>query len=118
MSCSKDRLIDVEPYVYPTEYWKKDSLVYTLLLDSTILNQQVTPFGISSPDTLSLFYETQEYSFTFLEESKDSVYVGSTNGFFEFKLDSLFLYNNQDTLKQKVIIKKDSLMVGVNHNKR
>ena len=65
VSCSKDRLIDVEPYVYPTEYWKKDSLVYTLLLDSTILNQQVTPFGISSPDTLSLFYETQEYSFTF-----------------------------------------------------
>ena len=111
VSCSKDRLIDVEPLVYPTEYWKKDSLVYTLLLDSTILNQQVTPFGISSPDTLSLFYETQEYSFTFLEESKDSVFVGSTNGFFEFKLDSLFLYNNQDTLKQRVIIKKDSLMV-------
>ena len=61
MSCSKDRLIDVEPYIYPTEFWKKDSLVYTLLLDTAILNQQVTPFGISSPDTLSLFYETQEY---------------------------------------------------------
>jgi len=111
MSCSKDRLIDVEPYIYPAEFWKKDSLVYTLLLDTAILNQQVTPFGISSPDTLSLFYETQEYSFTFLEESKDSVFVGATNGLFEFKLDSLFLYNNQDTLKHKVIIKNDSLMV-------
>ena len=73
-SCSKDRLIDVEPYIYPTEYWKKDSLVYTLLLDTTVLNQQVTPYGISSPDTLSLFYETQEYTLTFLEESKNSVF--------------------------------------------
>ena len=70
-SCSKDRLIDIEPYTYPTEYWKKDSLVYTLLLDTTVLNQQVTPYGISSPDTLSLFYETQEYTLTFLEEGKD-----------------------------------------------
>ena len=78
-SCSKDRLIDIEPYVYPKEYWKKDSLVYTLLLDTTVLNEQVTPYGISSPDTLSLFYETQEYTITFLEESKDSVFVGSTN---------------------------------------
>tara|TARA_B100001115_G_scaffold173432_1_gene157545 strand:+ start:288 stop:1085 length:798 start_codon:yes stop_codon:yes gene_type:complete len=111
VSCSKDRLIDIEPYVYPTEYWKKDSLVYTLLLDTTVLNQQVTPFGISSPDTLSLFYETQEYSFTFLEESKDSVFVGTTSGLFEFKLDSLFLYNNQDTLRQRVIIKADSVMI-------
>ena len=25
--------------------------------------------------------------------------------------DSLFLYNNQDTLKQKVVVKKDSLMI-------
>ncbi|MFL2569718.1 MAG: hypothetical protein ACJ0QH_03310 [Flavobacteriales bacterium] len=110
-SCSKDRLIDVEPYVYPTEYWKKDSLVYTLLLDSTVLNQQVTPYGISSPDTLSLFYETQEYTLTFLEESKDSVFVGATNGQFEFVSDSLFLYNNQDTLKQRVVLKEDSLLV-------
>ena len=110
-SCSKDRLIDIEPYVYPTEYWKKDSLVYTLLLDSTVLNQQVTPYGISSPDTLSLFYETQEYSLTFLEESKDSVFVGATNGQFEFVSDSLFLYNNQDTLKQRVVLKEDSLLV-------
>ena len=109
-SCSKDRLIDVEPYVYPTEFWKKDSLVYTLLLDTTVLNQQVTPYGISSPDTLSLFYETQEYTITFLEESKDSVFVGTTNGQFEFVLDSLFLYSSQDTLKQKVVFKKDSLL--------
>jgi len=91
-SCSKDRLIDVEPYIYPTEYWKKDSLVYTLLLDTTVLNQQTTPYGISSPDTLSLFYETQEYSLTFLEESKDSVFVGVTNGQFEFVSDSLFVF--------------------------
>ena len=110
-SCSKDRLIDVEPYIYPTEYWKKDSLVYTLLLDTTVLNQQVTPYGISSPDTLSLFYETQEYTLTFLEESKDSVFVGATNGVFVFVLDSLFLYNNQDTLRQKVVVKEDSLMI-------
>ena len=74
-SCSKDRLIDIEPYVYPTEYWKKDSLIYTLLLDTTVLNQQITPYGISSPDTLSLFYETQGYTLTFLEESKDSVFI-------------------------------------------
>ena len=110
-SCSKDRLIDVEPYIYPTEYWKKDSLVYTLLLDTTVLNQQITPYGISSPDTLSLIYETQEYTLTFLEESKDSVFVGATNGQFEFISDSLFLYNNQDTLKQRVVLKEDSLMV-------
>lgn len=110
-SCSKDRLIDVEPYVYPTEYWKKDSLVYTLLLDTTVLSQQVTPYGISSPDTLSLFYETQEYTLTFLEESKDSVFVGTTNGQFEFVSDSLFLYDSQDTLKQKVAFKEDSLLV-------
>ena len=110
-SCSKDRLIDVEPYVYPTEYWKKDSLVYTLLLDTTVLNKQVTPYGISSPDTLSLFYETQEYTLTFLEESKDSVFVGATNGVFDFVLDSLFLYSSQDTLRQKVVVKEDSLMV-------
>ena len=110
-SCSKDRLIDVEPYIYPTEYWKKDSLVYTLLLDTTLLNQQITPYGISSPDTLSLFYETQEYTLTFLEENKDSVFVGVTNGRFEFVSDSLFLYNNQDTLKQKVVLKEDSLLV-------
>ena len=111
MSCSKDRLIDVEPYIYPTEYWKKDSLVYTLSLDSTIINRQVTPYGMSSPDTLSLFYETQEYTLTFLEESKDSVFVGATNGQFEFMSDSLFLYDTQDTLKQKVIFKDDSLLV-------
>ncbi len=110
-SCSKDRLIDVEPYVYPKEYWKKDSLVYTLLLDTVVLNQQTTPYGISSPDTLSLFYETQEYTLTFLEESKDSVFVGSTNGQFEFVSDSLFLYDGQNTLKQKVVIKKDSSMI-------
>ncbi len=110
-SCSKDRLIDVKPYVFPTEYWKKDSLVYTLLLDGTVLNQQVTPYGISSPDTLSLFYETQEYTLTFLEESKDSVFVGATNGQFEFVSDSLFLYDSQDTLKQKVVFKEDSLLV-------
>ena len=110
-SCSKDRLIDVEPYIYPTEYWKKDSLVYTLLLDTTVLNQQITPYGISSPDTLSLIYETQEYTLTFLEESKDSVFVGATNGQFEFISDSLFLYNNQDTLKQRVVLKEDSLLV-------
>lgn len=110
-SCSKDRLIDIEPYIYPTEYWKKDSLVYTLLLDTTVLNQQVTPYGISSPDTLSLFYETQEYTLTFLEESKDSVFVGFTSGQFEFLSDSLFLYNSQDTLKQKVVFKEDSLLI-------
>ena len=110
-SCSKDRLIDIEPYIYPTEYWKKDSLVYTLLLDTTVLSQQVTPYGISSPDTLSLFYETQEYTLTFLEENKDSVFVGATNGQFEFVSDSLFLYDSQDTLKQKVIFKEDSLLV-------
>ncbi len=110
-SCSKDRLIDVEPYVFPKEYWKKDSLVYTLFLDTTVLNEQVTPYGISSPDTLSLFYETQEYTLTFLEESKDSVFVGATNGVFEFVLDSLFLYSSQDTLRQKVVVKEDSLMV-------
>ena len=110
-SCSKDRLIDIEPYVYPKEYWKKDSLVYTLLLDTAVLNEQVTPYGISSPDTLCLFYETQEYTITFLEESKDSVFVGSTNGWFEFVSDSLFLYDSQDTLKQKVVFKEDSLMV-------
>ncbi|MDC3104022.1 cytochrome c [Flavobacteriales bacterium] len=109
-SCSEDRLIDVEPYIYATEYWKKDSLVYTLLLDNDILNQQITPYGISSPDTLSLFYETQEYTLTFLEENKDSVFVGVTNGQFEFVSDSLFLYN-QDTLKQRVFLKKDSLLV-------
>ena len=110
-SCSKDRLIDIEPYVYPTEYWKKDSLIYTLLLDTTVLNQQITPYGISSPDTLSLFYETQGYTLTFLEESKDSVFIGVTNGQFEFVSDSLFLYNNQDTLKQRVVLKEDSLLV-------
>ena len=110
-SCSKDRIIDIEPYIHPTEYWKKDSLVYSLLLDSTVLNQQVTPYGVSSPDTLSLFYETEEYTLTFLEENKDSVFVGATNGLFKFMFDSLFLYNNQDTLKQKVVVKKDSLMI-------
>ena len=110
-SCVKDRLIDIEPYEYPIEYWKKDSLVYTLLLDSQILNQQITPYGISSPDTLSLYYETLEYSLTFLEESKDSVFVGVTNGVFSFEADSLFLFNNLDTLKQRVVVKKDSIMV-------
>ena len=61
-------------YIYPTAYWKKILWYATLLLDTTVLNQQVTPYGISSPDTLSLFYETQEYTLTFLEESKDSVF--------------------------------------------
>lgn len=110
-SCTQDRLIDVEPYVYPTEYWKKDSLVYTLLLDSAVLNKQITPYGVSSPDTLSLFYETQEYSLSFLEENKDSAYVGVTYGGFVFEFDSLFLFNKLDTLRRKVVIKDDSLMI-------
>ena len=110
-SCTQDRLIDVEPYVYPTEYWKKDSLVYTLLLDSAVLNKQITPYGVSSPDTLSLFYETQEYSLSFLEENKDSAYVGVTYGSFVFEFDSLFLFNKLYTLRRKVVIKDDSLMI-------
>ena len=111
LSCTKDRLIDVEPYVYPTEYWKKDSLVYTLYQDTTILNQQLTPYGISSPDTLSLFYETEQFSLSFLEESKDSVFVGVTTGTFSFETDSLFLFSAIDTVRRKVAVKEDSLMV-------
>ena len=111
LSCVKDRLVDVEPYVYPTEYWKKDSLVYTLLLDTSVLYQQVTPYGISSPDTLILVYETKEYILSFLEEDKDGGYVGVTNGTFSFESDSLFLFNLLDTSRQKVVVKEDSLMV-------
>ena len=39
------------------------------------------------------------------------MFVGVTNGQFEFVSDSLFLYNNQDTLKQRVVLKEDSLLV-------
>jgi hypothetical protein len=111
LSCSKDRLIDVEPYVYPVEYWKKDSLVYTLYQDSAELNQQVTLYGVSSPDTLTLYYETKEYSLSFLEENKDSVFVGQIAGSFNFELDSLFLLNDVESLRRKVIVKEDSSMV-------
>ena len=110
-SCTKDRLIDIEPYIYPIEYWKKDSLVYTLFLDTNILTQQTTPYGISSPDTLILFYEKEEYLLYFVEESKDSVYADVISGSFDFDSDSLFLFSFLDTSRQRVVAKEDSAMV-------
>ena len=110
-SCTKDRIIEIEPLVFPVEYWKKDSLVYTLYQGEIPLNQQVTPFGVSSPDTLVMYYENSEFSLTFVEENKDSVYLGIETGFFSFSLDSLFLFGQTDTIKQKILLKEDSVMV-------
>lgn len=110
-SCTKDRIIEVEPSVIPTEYWKKDSLVYTLYQGEAVLNQQITPFGVSSPDTLTLYYESSEFSLTFIEENKDSIFLNSEIGLFSFTLDSLFLLGLTDTIKQKVVLKADSVMI-------
>jgi hypothetical protein len=109
-SCTKDRLIEIEPYVYPIEYWKKDSMVYTLFEGETILNQQSTIYGFSSPDTLALFYETQAFSLSFLEANKTGGNVSYNEGSFVFDMDSLFLLGS-DTLSQRVVLKEDSLMV-------
>ena len=58
VGCTKDRLIDIAPIEYPVEYWKKDSLVYRLLEGDEVVTQQSTAFGVSSPDTLTLFLKT------------------------------------------------------------
>lgn len=110
LSCTKDRIIDIAPVVYPIEYWKKDSLVYTLYQGGVELNRQVTTYGIASPDTLTLTYETNTFELTFLEENKGSASLGSTGGTFSFDTDSLYLYG-VDTLKHRVVVKEDSLLV-------
>ena len=110
LSCTKDRVIEVTPIVYPVEYWKKDSLVYTLYQSDVELNRQVTTYGISSPDTLTLAYETNGFNLTFLEGDKGNATLGSSNGLFSFDVDSLYLYG-ADTLRQRVVQKEDSLMI-------
>jgi len=109
-SCTKDRLIEIEPYVYPVEYWKKDSLVYTLFQGENMVSQTSTVYGFSSPDTLILNFENQEFLYSFLEANKNGGYLAYKEGLFSFELDSLFLYG-MDTLAQRVVFKEDSLMV-------
>jgi len=109
-ACSKDRVIEIEPIVYPVEYWKKDSLVYTLYQGEVELNQQTTSYGISSPDTLTLSYETDSFRLTFLDQSKTNAELGIKRGLFSFSLDTLYLFS-EDTVKQRVVLKEDSLLV-------
>lgn len=108
--CAKDRVIDIAPPVYPVEYWKKDSLVYTLYQDGVELNRQTTTYGFSSPDTLTLTYETSTFKLSFLEQNKGEANLGFTTGAFAFEGDSLYLFSD-DTLTQKVVVKEDSLLV-------
>ena len=75
-------MIDVEPYAYPTE---KRFFGLHPVVRQYGSEPASNALRISSPDTLSLFYETQEYTLTFLEESKDSVFVGAL-------MDSLSLF--------------------------
>lgn len=110
VSCTKDRLIDVAPIVYPIEYWKKDSLVYRLLEDQEVLTEQTTIFGASSPDTLMLIYESHLFVKTFLEENKNGGSIDSVSGVFDIDTDSLYLYS-EDTTTYKIVNKEDSLLV-------
>ncbi len=110
-SCSKDRLIDIKPYVYPTENWKKDSLVYTLFNEEEQLFQESTPYSISSVDTLFLFYEGQKFSLNFLDNNKGDLVIGVDSGSFIFEYDSLFLFGFLDTISRKVVLKEDSSLV-------
>lgn len=110
VGCTKDRLIDIAPIEYPVEYWKKDSLVYRLLEGDEVLTQQSTTFGVSSPDTLTLFFENSRFVQTYLEENKNGGIIDSVSGIFNIGSDSLYLYSS-DTTIYKVIIKQDSLMV-------
>ena len=110
-SCSKDRLIDIEPYVYPTEIWKKDSLVYTLFNEEELLFQESTPYSISSVDTLFLFYESQKFSLNFLDNNKGNIVISVDSGSFIFEYDSLFLFGFLDTINRKVVLKEDSSLV-------
>ena len=82
LGCTKDRLIDIAPIIYPVEYWKKDSLVYRLLEGEEVLTQQSTIFGVSSPDTLSLFFEDNRFIQTYLEENKNGGIIDSVSGVF------------------------------------
>ena len=110
VGCTKDRLIDIAPIEYPVEYWKKDSLVYRLLEGDEVVTQQSTAFGVSSPDTLTLFFENNRFVQTYLEENKNGGIIDSVSGIFNIGSDSLYLYSS-DTTIYKVIIKQDSLMV-------
>lgn len=110
LGCTKDRLIDIAPIIYPVEYWKKDSLVYRLLEGEEVLTQQSTIFGVSSPDTLSLFFEDNRFIQTYLEENKNGGIIDSVSGVFAIDSDSLYLYFS-DTIKQKIVSKEDSVMI-------
>jgi len=110
VACTKDRIIEITPIVYPVEYWKKDSLVYTLYQGGVELNQQTTTYGISSPDTLTLSYENNNFKLTFLEQNKGEAFLGFTEGAFAIEGDSLFLFGG-DTVRLKIVAKTDSLLV-------
>lgn len=110
VGCTKDRLIDVQPVVYPVEYWKKDSLVYTLYDDNAIYTQQTTSYGISSPDTLTLKYENNRFRLTFFISNKTGGEIDSISGDFSIVNDSLFLFS-EDTIKREIFSKDDSLLI-------
>ena len=112
-SCSKDRLIEIEPIVYVPEVWKKNITVYTLKNnDGVTLYQDTTYFGSSLPDTLTLTFDDFRFSRRYVvEEDKGMVSLESDSGNFVLNNDSIFLFGTTDTLNYKIIEKVDSVFV-------
>ena len=111
-SCSKDRIIEIEPIVYYPEVWKKDSLVYTLSDTlGNVLNQQTTYFGSSVPDTLTLRYDDNCFVRNYLVEGDQDVSLEVDSGVFVLNNDSVLLFGISDTIRYGLSEKSDSIMV-------
>lgn len=112
VSCSRDRIIELEPVVYFPEVWKKDSLVYTLSDTlGNVLTQETTYFGSSVPDTLTLSYDVNRFIRNYITEEDGGVSLEVDSGTFTLNNDSILLFGLNDTSRFGLTEKSDSLLI-------
>lgn len=111
-SCTKDRVIEIEPTIYFPEVWKKDSLVYSLSDTlGNILTEETTYFGSSVPDTLTLRYDDNMFVRNYLIEGDEGVSLDVDSGSFMLGADSIIMYGIENTARFRLTEKSDSIMV-------
>ena len=99
-SCTKDRVIEIEPTIYFPEVWKKDSLVYSLSDTlGNILTEETTYFGSSVPDTLTLRYDDNMFVRNYLIEGDEGVSLDVDSGSFMLGADSIIMYGIEHTAR-------------------
>lgn len=111
-SCSKDRIIELEPVVYYPEVWKKDSMVYTLSDTlGNVLTQETTFYGSSLPDTLTFRYDDNRFVRNYIIEEDNGVSLEVDSGSFVLNTDSVLLFGLNDTSRYGLSQKSDSTLI-------